>query len=131
MPNGKNGATGPNAQPLVARGPKSGPELAVSQLLEGTSSALEITQKRKIARHPSVQVIPMDAVCGQQPESASNKTNKLHQHLKTSCYPLPRKEFSVATMNIVLYFPILLSNKQILTDETLSTNAATASGICQ
>ena len=47
------------------------------------------------------------------------------------CYPLSRKEFSVATMNIVFYLSALSSNKQILPGETLSTNAATASGICQ
>ena len=88
MPNGKNGVTGPNAQPLVARGPKSGPELAVSQLLEGTSSALEITQRRKIARHPSVQVVPIDAVSGQQPET---ENQHLQQQQKTDCTHIFRR----------------------------------------
>ena len=62
MPNGKIGASGPNALPPVARDQKSGLALVVNQLLEGTSSALEITQSLKIARHQSVQVVPTDAV---------------------------------------------------------------------
>ena len=54
--NGENGAIGPNAQPLVARGPELGAVGAVIQLLGATSSVLEIQRKLKNARHLSAQV---------------------------------------------------------------------------
>ena len=54
--NGKNGEGGPNAQPLVARGPKSGLVLAVNQLLEGTSGALENPRRLTIAQYQSAKV---------------------------------------------------------------------------
>ena len=56
LPNGKNGAIGPNAQPLVARGPKSGPVLAVNQLLEALKGVLATPQRLNDARHPSAKV---------------------------------------------------------------------------
>ena len=49
MLNGKSGAIGPNAQHLVARGPNSGPELAVNQPLGATKPVLAITQRLNIA----------------------------------------------------------------------------------
>ena len=55
--NGKNGATGPIVQLLVAKGSNSEPVDAVNQLLEATISVPEIQQRLKIARHLSVQVI--------------------------------------------------------------------------
>ena len=58
MPNGKSGANGPNAQHLVARGPNSGPELAVNQPLGATKPVLAITQRLNIAQHLYVQVFP-------------------------------------------------------------------------
>ena len=57
LPNGKTGATGPNAQPLAARGSNSGPVHAVNQSLEVKTSVSEIPQKLAIARHLIVQVI--------------------------------------------------------------------------
>jgi len=36
LPNGKIGASGPNAQPHVAKGSKQGPELALTRSLEVT-----------------------------------------------------------------------------------------------
>ena len=56
MPNGMIGATGPNAQPLVARGPKSGPVLAVTQLLGGMCSVLENPRRLTIAQYQSAKV---------------------------------------------------------------------------
>ena len=56
MPNGKNGVNGPNAQLLVVRGPKSGPEHAVNRPLEAASSALEIQQRTVIVAQLNVQV---------------------------------------------------------------------------
>ena len=56
MLNGKSGANGPNAQHLVARGPNSGPELAVNQPLGATKPVLAITQRLDIAQHLYVQV---------------------------------------------------------------------------
>ena len=58
MLNGKPGANGPNAQHLVALGPKSGPEHAVIQLLEGINTVQEIRPRLRIAKHPSAQVLP-------------------------------------------------------------------------
>ena len=49
MLTGKSGAIGPNAQHLVARGPNSGPELAVNQPLGATKPVLAITQRLNIA----------------------------------------------------------------------------------
>ena len=58
LPNGKNGACGPSAQPPVAKGSKFGPgDATVTQLLTEMISVLEILQKLKLARHPSVKVI--------------------------------------------------------------------------
>ena len=58
MPNGKSGAFGPSAQPPVAKGSKFGPgDATVTQLLTEMISVLEILQKLKLARHPSVKVI--------------------------------------------------------------------------
>ena len=56
MPNGKSGANGPNAQHLVARGPKLGPELAVNQPLGAMKPVLAIPQRLDIAQHLNVQV---------------------------------------------------------------------------
>ena len=58
MLNGKSGAIGPNAQHLVARGPNSGPELAVKQPLGATKPVLAIPQRLDIAQHLYVQVFP-------------------------------------------------------------------------
>ena len=57
MPNGMIGATGPNAQPLVARAPKSGPVPAVNQLLEVLRSVLENPQRLTIAQYQSAKVV--------------------------------------------------------------------------
>ena len=57
--NGKTGANGPNAPRLVALGPKSGPEHAVNQILEGNNTVQEIPQKLSIAHHLSAQVLPL------------------------------------------------------------------------
>ena len=45
MPNGKNGAGGPNAVPLVARGQNSDLELAVERSLEAMRTVLDILQR--------------------------------------------------------------------------------------
>ena len=58
MLNGKSGANGPNAQHLVARGPNSGPELAVNQPLGATKPVLAIPQRLDIAQHLNAQVSP-------------------------------------------------------------------------
>ena len=55
--NGKTGAIGLNAQHPVARGSNSGPVPAVNQSLEATTSVLEMGQRLRNARHPSVQVL--------------------------------------------------------------------------
>ena len=54
--NGKNGVNGPFAQLLVARGLKSGLELAVETL----GLVWERAQRLKTARRKSVQVFPLD-----------------------------------------------------------------------
>jgi len=54
---GKNGASGPNVQPLVVLGPKSGPEHVTNQQLEVINRASEIPRRLKIARHRSVQAL--------------------------------------------------------------------------
>ena len=56
LPNGKNGASGPNVFPHVARGRKSGPEHAVHQLLEASHSVLEIQHRKNIAAQIIAQV---------------------------------------------------------------------------
>ena len=56
--NGKNGANGPNAQPLVVLGQKLGPEDAMNYPLEAVCSVLETQQRLNIAKHLSVQVVP-------------------------------------------------------------------------
>ena len=53
---GKCGVSGPNAFPLVARGPKLGPEHVMDHLLEAMDCVLEIPLRLKIARHLGVQV---------------------------------------------------------------------------
>ena len=63
MLNGKLGANGPNAQHLVALGPKSGPEHAVSQILEGNNTVQEIPQKLRIAQHLSAQAVQVIPKC--------------------------------------------------------------------
>lgn len=47
--NGKNGASGPNAQPLAARGPKSELVLAVNQPWEAFGNVQEIIHRSRIA----------------------------------------------------------------------------------
>ena len=59
LPNGKNGATGPNAQHLVARAPKSGLVHAVNQLLEALRSVLAFLRRLNVARHQSAKVIAL------------------------------------------------------------------------
>ena len=54
--NGKSGASGLNAQPLAARGWKSGLVDAVNQPPEAMSIALEIQQRLKIVAQLNVQV---------------------------------------------------------------------------
>ena len=56
LPTGKNGDTGPNAQLLVAWGPKSGLELAVNHLLEVMCSARENPRRLTIAQYQSAKV---------------------------------------------------------------------------
>ena len=56
LPNGKNGASGPNVQPRVDLDPKSGPVLAVTQHLEAMINVTEIRQWLNLASYPSVKV---------------------------------------------------------------------------
>ena len=56
MQNGKNGVNGPDVQLLVGRVPKSGPEHAVNQPLEATSSVVEIQQRPGIVAQLNAQV---------------------------------------------------------------------------
>ena len=53
---GKNGVSGPNVFPHVARARKSGPEPAVHQLLEASHSVLEIQHRINIAAQIIAQV---------------------------------------------------------------------------
>ena len=50
MPNGKSGASGPNAVPLVARGQNTEPGLAVELSLEATKTVLDILQRLGFAK---------------------------------------------------------------------------------
>ena len=54
---GKNGASGPNAQPLVVLVLQLGPVHATIQLLKAMSSVLEIPQRLEIAQQQSVKVV--------------------------------------------------------------------------
>ena len=56
LPTGKNGDTGPIAQPLVARGPKSGLELVVNHLLEVMGSVRGNPRRLTIAKYQSAKV---------------------------------------------------------------------------
>lgn len=56
MPNGKNGAGGPNAVPLVARGQNSDLELAVERSLEAMKTVLEIPQRLGSAKYQNAKV---------------------------------------------------------------------------
>ena len=56
LPNGKIGASGPNARPHVARGSKPGLVLAMIQSLEATLCVLEIRPRYKNVRKQNAQV---------------------------------------------------------------------------
>ena len=56
MPNGKSGASGPNAVPLVARDQNPEPGHAVKRSSEAMTSVLGNLRRLGSARHPSVQV---------------------------------------------------------------------------
>ena len=56
LPNGKTGASGPNVQPLVARGSNSGLVPAVNQTLEATTSVLEMRQRSRAVAQLNAQV---------------------------------------------------------------------------
>ena len=56
MPNGKHGASGPNAVSLVARGQNSDPGLAMERSLEAMRTVLEILQRLGSAKYQSAKV---------------------------------------------------------------------------
>ena len=86
LPNGKTGAIGLNAQPLVARGWKSGLELAVNQSLEATTSVLGMRQRLTIARHLIVQVIKWCFVHGCSNVLVHFRPNKLGSRFSLLCW---------------------------------------------
>ena len=57
MPNGKSGASGPNAVSLVAKGQNSERELAVERSLEAMRTVLEIPHRRGSAKYQNAKVI--------------------------------------------------------------------------
>ena len=56
LPNGKIGASGPNARPHVARGSKPGLVLAMIQSLEATLCVQEVRPRYKNVRKQNAQV---------------------------------------------------------------------------
>ena len=56
LPNGKIGASGPNARPRVAKGSKPGLVLAMTRSLEATQCVLEIPLRSKNVRKQNAQV---------------------------------------------------------------------------
>ena len=56
LPNGKIGAIGPNARPLVAKGSKPGLVLAMTRSLEATLCVLEIRPRYKNVKKQNAQV---------------------------------------------------------------------------
>ena len=57
LPNGKIGASGPNARPHVAKGSKPGLVLALTQSLGATKSVLEVPLKWPSVMKKNAQVI--------------------------------------------------------------------------
>ena len=56
LPNGKIGASGPNARPRVMRGSKPGLVLAMTQSLEATLCVQEVRPRYKNVRKQNAQV---------------------------------------------------------------------------